>query len=132
MRGATLPGNRTYFGHPLVLDRSSSKPLNRQLYDHLAQAIRNGELEAGTLLPSTRRTAKLLGISRNTVLAAYDALAADDLINGKRGSGMRVRADANVTGMRAVGLRRVLRQANYPARTISLTDPDGNPIYLNF
>ncbi len=74
----------------------------------------------------------MLGVSRNTVTAAYDALAADDWIRGERGSCMRVNTNAVVRGFRSTGLGRVIRAARYPARTISFCDPDGNPIYLNF
>ncbi len=116
----------------IELDRSSRQPLYRQLSCRIAEAIRDGELGCETRLPSTRLMADLLGVSRNTVLAAYDALVAGDLIRGERGSGMRVNGNRGVTGLHAVGLQRILREAGYPARTISFTDPDGNPVYLNF
>jgi DNA-binding FadR family transcriptional regulator len=88
-------------------------------------------MERGTRLPSSRMMARLMGVSRNTVLAAYESLAADDLVQGERGAATRVKA-GGVTGMRAIGLRHVIREARYPTRTVSLTDPDGTPLYLNF
>lgn len=116
----------------LRLDRSSREPLHSQLYRQLAELLRDGEIDREARLPSTRAMAKLLGLSRNTVIMAYDALVADDLIRAKRGSGMRVNGEREVTGMRAIGLRRVIREARYPSRTISFTDPDGNSMYLNY
>ncbi len=115
----------------LALDRCSTEPLHFQLSRQIAEAIR-AEDRREARLPSTRMLAKLLGLSRNTVLAAYDNLAADDLIRGERGSGMRVNVGSGLTGMRALGLRRVIREARYPAHTVSVEDPDGNPIWLNF
>jgi DNA-binding GntR family transcriptional regulator len=76
--------------------------------------------------------ARLLGVSRNTVLAAFDSLAADDLLRGERGAGMRVQNGAPVAEMTWFGLRRVIREAGYPARVVALTDPDGNPLYIHF
>lgn len=124
--------NRDFSLPAIALDRSSREPLYRQLSCRIAEAIRGEEIDREARLPSTRLMANLLGVSRNTVLAAYDALMADDLIRGERGSGMRVNGKPGVTGMRAIGLRRVIREAGYPARTISFSDPDGNPLYLSF
>ena len=72
--------------------------------------------------------ARLLGVSRNTVLAAYDDLAADGLARGERGAGMRI----NAAAMTLSGLRHVIRAAGYPARALALADPDGNPLTINF
>lgn len=117
------------FVPPIVLDRASQLPLHRQIHDQIAQAIRLGAVDYDARLPSTRAMAKLLDVSRNTVLAAYDDLAADDLVQGQRGSGMRVNTRGN---NRAVGLRHVIRAAGYPVRVLAMADPDGNPLILNF
>jgi GntR family transcriptional regulator/MocR family aminotransferase len=118
------------FVPPITLDKTSGVPLHRQIQSQIAEAIRAGEVPGGARLPSSRVLARLLGVSRNTVLAAFDQLAADDLLRGERGAGMRVRGGApEVTWF---GLRRVIRSSGYPARVVALTDPDGNPIYLNF
>ena len=80
-------------------------------------------------LPSSRMLARLLGISRNTVLTAYDELAADGFIHGRRGAAMVVRT------MRTVGVpdvHRLLRDAQYPARTVSISDPEGTEIQINY
>jgi DNA-binding GntR family transcriptional regulator len=50
--------------------------------------------------------AGLLGVSRNTVLAAYDDLAADDLVRGRQGAGMRVTASAPFPDVSLFALRR--------------------------
>ena len=52
-------------------------------------------LPAGARLLSTRALARTLGVSRNTVLNAYDALAADALLAARRGSGTRVSRPAD-------------------------------------
>lgn len=95
---------------PIALNRASTQPIYVQFRAALERAIRDGGLPAGTRLPSTRAAAKLLGVSRNTVVTAYEALAAEDLIESVTGSGTRVG-----------GLRMIPR----------FKDPDGNVVYLN-
>ncbi len=53
-------------------------------------SILAGQLLPGTPLPSTRRLAGQLGLSRTTVLAAYDQLRAEGYITGRIGSGTQV------------------------------------------
>lgn len=74
----------------LVLDRLSAEPLHRQLYDFLRRHILEGRLTTGTRLPATRALANDLAISRNTVLAAYDALLAEGYLESRTGSGTSV------------------------------------------
>ncbi len=119
---------RRLFIPPLALDRDSGTPLHRQIHAQIAHSIRAGAAEPGSRLPSTRSMTKILGVSRNTVMSAYDALAADGLIRGERGSGMRLLTH----GRTPVTARDILRAAHYPARTLAVSDPDGNPLALNF
>ena len=118
------------FVPPLVLDRTSEIPLRRQIYSQIAAAIRSGAIPSATRLPSTRVMAQVLGVSRNTVLGAYDDLAADALIHGKRGAGMQVGGASR--GLTLLGLRHVIRAAGYPARVLTFVDPDGNPLYIPY
>ena len=62
------------------LDRSDHTPLFLQIAGHLADDIRRGRLRPGQALPGTRRLASALGLNRNTVVAAYDELAAEGWI----------------------------------------------------
>ena len=116
----------------VTLDKMSEVPLSRQIYGQIARSIRGGNIPGGARLPSSRMMARLLGVSRNTVLAAFDDLAADDLLRGEKGAGMRVRNGAPPAEVTWFGLKQVIRAAGYPARVVELTDPDGNPIYLRY
>ena len=74
----------------LPLDPSAAVPLYRQLYAGLREAILHGRLAPGSGLPSSRALAEEWGVSRNTVLFAFDQLAAEGYIEGAPRSGTRV------------------------------------------
>lgn len=116
------------FVPPIALDRASRVPLHRQIHRQIAQVIRSGAVPDEARLPSTRVMTGILGVSRNTVLAAYEDLVADGLVQGERGAGMRV----NGTATPLFGLRHVIRAARYPARVLALADPDENRLYINY
>ena len=98
-----------------------------QIVRQLEVAIGRGHLLPGLRLPSSRSLAETLGVSRNTVLTAYEELIARGFVCSRRGAGMY--ASASTVGP-SFDLNRILREAQYPARTISYSDPDGNPIRL--
>ena len=71
----------------LGLEDSSLTPLYAQLYNRLREAILGGRLRSGVRLPSTRELASELGISRNTVMNAYDQLQSEGYLEGRVGFG---------------------------------------------
>jgi GntR family transcriptional regulator / MocR family aminotransferase len=71
----------------ISLDPLAALPLHRQLYEELRGAILSGRLKAGTRLPSTREFSRELGVSRNTVMSAYEQLLAEGYVEGVVGSG---------------------------------------------
>lgn len=113
----------------IALDRNAREPLHGQLRETLRRAIAAGKLPAGTALPSTRSLAERLGISRNTVLTAYEELAAEGLVSGEAGSATRV--EGAHAAPRPLNWRRILRAAQYPARRQAFSDPDGNALYFH-
>ena len=113
---------------PIALDRTAPETLSRQIHHQIASSISHAPSKAR--LPSTRLLSTLLSVSRNTVLTAYEELAADGFIQGSHGAGMFV-CVRSVPADRK-GLRLAIRAAHYPGRTAQLPDPDGNPLYLNF
>ena len=56
----------------LSFDRDATSPLHRQLYNQLRDIILTGGLPAGTRLPASRTLAAETGLSRNTVVEAFD------------------------------------------------------------
>ena len=67
--------------------REGGGPLYRRVYLALKAKIRAGGLGPATRVPSTRALARDLGVSRNTVMLAYEQLAAEGyLVSRHRGA----------------------------------------------
>jgi GntR family transcriptional regulator len=71
----------------IKLDPESPLPAYEQISRSIRQLMLDGLLAAGTRLPSMRELSEQLGVSLNTVHAACDVLAAENLIVTRRGSG---------------------------------------------
>ena len=131
-QGATL--KRCPLAIPLPEFDRRAAPLQVQVYRWLRRAIWRGELPSGCLLPSTRALAMQLGVSRNTALYAYETLAAEGLIGGRRGSGTRVLGRSEVCAAapkRRRDLSWILRDSHYPVSAAAFADPDGNSLYTH-
>src|SRR3954447_24322480 len=76
-------------GLMIAVDRTGI-PLALQIQEQLRAAIREGRLLAGERLPSTRRFAEHLGVSRGTVVEVYEQLVAEGYVDSAVGSGTRV------------------------------------------
>ncbi len=72
---------------PLLLDGAGDKSKHLSLYEALRDAIVAGRLRPGARLPASRDLARQLGLSRGTVVGAYDALVAEAFVRGARGAG---------------------------------------------
>lgn len=64
--------------------------LSRQLYQTLRERILDGRVSGGTRLPASRDLALSLGISRNSVVRAYDQLYAEGFTESRVGDGTYV------------------------------------------
>ncbi|MBI2218298.1 MAG: PLP-dependent aminotransferase family protein [Candidatus Rokubacteria bacterium] len=74
----------------MLLRLDGDGALGQRIYGALRRAILAGELRPASRLPATRTLARELGVSRNTVLGAYDQLLAEGYASGRRGSGTYV------------------------------------------
>ena len=63
------------------------------VFEHLRHSILTGALPAGGRLPPTRALAQEVGVARQTVVLAYERLAAEGYVRGRTGSGTYVAAD---------------------------------------
>ena len=76
--------------NPAGIQLDPKKGLSRQLYHALRERVLDGRLSCGARLPASRDLAAALGISRNSVVRAYDQLYAEGFIEGRIGDGTYV------------------------------------------
>jgi DNA-binding transcriptional MocR family regulator len=74
-------------------DRKAKKAIYKQLAEYLENGIADGTFPPDKPLPSERYLAKELNINRSTVVAAYDELESNGLIQRSRGSGTTISKD---------------------------------------
>lgn len=72
------------------IDHDSPRPVSTQLHVLLRELILSGSVAAGDRLPASRTLARELGLSRTTVIEAFDRLTAEGLIESRVGAGTYV------------------------------------------
>ena len=123
--------SRLLAAHLVAINRTSGIPLHRQIATALRDSIRDGSLVAGTLLPSTRDLAREIGVSRNTVMVAYETLAGQALVICTVGSGTRVSSALPIVKVYEGVWRRAVRETRFPQRIATFLDQDGNLLYVS-
>jgi GntR family transcriptional regulator/MocR family aminotransferase len=99
--------------------------MHRQIYEKMRQAILTGEIQAKSRIPSSRALARQLGISRMTVVNAYDQLFAEGYLEGKIGAGTFVAGELpegllQTPKMRAVKTAAFSRELNLSRQGIQM------------
>ena len=83
--------------------KDSYLSLQAQIREALVSAILDGALDRKEPIPSTRKMAKLLGVSRNTVVLAYQSLLDDGYLDARERSGYFVSEKAFTARARRPG-----------------------------
>ena len=73
-----------------ALTRDAPTPLYFRLYSLLKEAILNGTIDNGAQMPTEQQLAETFGVSRITAKRAMDELAAEHLVERRRGKGTHV------------------------------------------
>lgn len=81
-------------------------PIYLQIKSYILDRIKSGEFLGGTKIPTERELSVQLGVSRNTVSAAYKELLLEGVLEAQQGRGTFVKATFDETGIEAVGGRR--------------------------
>ncbi len=103
------------------IDKQLPTPAYLQLKEKIAKAISQGDLPAGTALPSERELAEIIGISRMTVRRAFEELVRDELLEQRQGSGTYVlgrRVEQTID--RVLGFTDEARNLGFRAGTVVL------------
>ena len=74
----------------MLLNLEGTGTLQERLARAIRDSIHQGQLTPGDRLPAQRTLSKELSISRNVVLAAFEALRAEGYLEGRQGSGTYV------------------------------------------
>ena len=96
----------------MFLELDGHGPHYAQLIRAIKAGILNGRLTSGMRLPPTRTLALELGLSRITVLTAYEQLRADGFIKGCAGAGSYVCTLKIAPALRSMRPRRSTRPRN--------------------
>ena len=81
--------------------KTASQSLTEQLANRFSERIRTRLLASGSRLPSVRQCAQQQGVSASTVVAAYDRLLAQGLVEARKNRGFYVRETAENQQKRA-------------------------------
>lgn len=90
---------------PRALQRDRASTLGEQLAARFAERIAQRALQPGARLPSVRECARQQGVSPSTVVAAYDQLQAQGLVEAQRQRGFFVRETSPARGAATAPLR---------------------------
>jgi GntR family transcriptional regulator / MocR family aminotransferase len=82
--------NLGYFAPVIDLTERTEAPMYRRLYDGFRKAILDGRIRPGQRVPSSRGLAAELGISRISVLSAYEQLLSEGYFETFTGAGTSV------------------------------------------
>jgi DNA-binding transcriptional MocR family regulator len=89
------------------IDKSSKEPVYRQIMNGIVNLIDSGVLAAGERLPSSRDLAISVGVTRKTVITAYQELTAVQYLDSTIGSG------TFVSGVKGKRKKRIETQNEY-------------------
>jgi GntR family transcriptional regulator/MocR family aminotransferase len=101
--------------------RSEYSSLQTQIREALVSAILDGQLNREEPIPSTRKMAKSLSVSRNTVVLAYQGLLDDGYLVARERSGYYVADKALESAVPRTAAKKVAdgSQLNWPSRLIT-------------
>jgi DNA-binding FadR family transcriptional regulator len=80
----------------IAVEPPAGETLDRRIQAALRCILTYGRVANGTRLPSSRILAHVLGVSRNTILSAYEQLASEGWLDARVGSGTRVSGSARI------------------------------------
>lgn len=100
------------------LSEADSLSLYRQVYIEIRKAILNGNLERGMRLPSSRMLSIELGVSRNTIITAFEQLESEGFLLSQAGAGSYVAYEFSISEPK-VGSPTLSNNASNPTLLLS-------------
>ncbi|WP_067143626.1 PLP-dependent aminotransferase family protein [Microtetraspora malaysiensis] len=96
---------------------TSSKELHAALADAIRSAIECGDLRANCILPPQRDLARTLAVSRSTIVAAFETLRREGLLQTRQGSATWVCDTRAATGQTWLGVLGMMPVFQHPEGT---------------
>lgn len=107
----------------IAIDPKSPRSVSAQLHHALREIILAGGVAVGERLPASRTLAQELGVSRTTVIEAFDRLTAEGLIEARVGAGAFVSQ-----ALETERPRRPVRDPASSSTTTSTSTSTSNPV----
>jgi GntR family transcriptional regulator/MocR family aminotransferase len=111
---------------------SGAGPVFVELAHAISDDIRRGALRAGDRLPSTRALADQLGVSRNTVVAAFAELTSQGWIVTRGAGGTVVAPEIPERTAKAAPARGIATRPGFELRTIATPPWPGGPAGVKY
>ena len=99
-----------------IVPFNNSKPKYLQLYDYIKHEIIENQMKLGSKLPSSRMLSTHLGVSRNTILSAYELLLAEGYIVSRQKSGYYVTEQLDIAFMKPPNNKSTVHQDPVPLK----------------
>jgi GntR family transcriptional regulator/MocR family aminotransferase len=106
----------------VFLELDGEGPNYAQLIRAIKAAIVSGRMSSGVRLPSTRALARELGLSRITVLAAYEQLRAEGYVESRVGSGSYVNSLRTEPALKPPANEPIAPPSRYAGRARAVQD----------
>ena len=116
----------------IELKRDGEENLYTQIYEAIRAEILADKYTPDTKMPSIRKLASRLSVNAETVVKAYDLLAAENLIYKKEGSGSYIAPAAALKSNGDDQRLRILTSKNFsiPQKTIDFSGPENGSEFL--
>ncbi len=116
----------------IELKRDGEENLYTQIYESIRAEILADKYTPDTKMPSIRNLASRLSVNAETVVKAYDLLAAENLIYKKEGSGSYIAPAAALKSNGDDQRLRILTSKNFsvPQKTIDFSGPENGGEFL--
>ena len=126
---------------PLTIDRNVTTALQIQIYGQIRQLILASQLTPGVRVPATRSLAAELGVSRNTIVLAYDRLVSEGYLETRPALGIFVNSELPDDAIHALdrpaadaNIERKARpvRVQFRGRAHTVINPDRDRVNIDF